>query len=215
MRNGFVFYESFHTAISYLPPDDQLRMFHAIVAYGIHQQAPDLPTHLLPIWALIVPQIDANQERYLNGKKGGRKPVVSKPETSGYEPNNQWLETEKPKEKEKEKEKEKDKVKEKGMVIEFPDFKTELLADEMFCETFMMSKNCDRKELEKQVNDFETDLKLKDLEHSTFSKYKRHFANWVAYKNITQKPHWSHTITSEERFYFDEHGTLPDGTMPY
>lgn len=141
--------------------------------------------------------------------------MVSKPETSGYEPNNQWLETEKPKEKEKEKENVKEKVKEKGMVIEFPDFKTELLADEIFCETFMMSKNCDRKELEKQVNDFETDLKLKDVEHSTFSKYKRHFANWVAYKNITQKPHWSHTISSEDRFYFDEHGTLPDGSLPY
>jgi hypothetical protein len=90
-----------------------------------------------------------------------------------------------------------------------------LLADEMFCETFMMSKNCDRKELEKQVNDFETDLTLKDVEHGTFSKYKRHFANWVAYKNITQKPHWSHTISSEDRFYFDEHGTLPDGSLPY
>jgi hypothetical protein len=141
--------------------------------------------------------------------------VVSKPETSGYEPNNQWLETEEPKEKEKEKENVKEKVKEKGMVIEFPDFKTELLADEMFCETFMMSKNCDRKELEKQVNDFEVDLTLKDVEHGTFSKYKRHFANWVAYKNITQKPHWSHTISSEDRFYFDEHGTLPDGSLPY
>jgi len=205
MRNGFVFYASFQAAINYLEASDQLTMYRAIIDYGLSQKEPTLPTHLLPIWSLIVPQIDANFERYENGKKGGRKPLVTKEKTSGSLVNNHWLPTPKPKEKDKEKD--------KGSVSD--NFKNELLADQVFVEKFMMVKNCEPSQVKKQVDEFETWLTVKNQTHATFAEYKNHFWNWVALRNVQQKPHWTHTVKSEDLRYFEQHGELPDGTTPY
>jgi len=132
MRDGFIFYRSFYEAIKELDFDEQLTLYEAIFEYQFNEYEPHLDGIKKSIWLLIKPQLDANNERYENGSKGGRprrerektpiekttgsktkKPLVIENEnhrflnskTNGYE-------IQKPKEKEKEKENVKEKEKE-------------------------------------------------------------------------------------------------------
>lgn len=121
MRDGFVFYRGFVKAIRKLKSDaDKLALYDAIADYALDGIEPseDSSELIAALMETIKPQIDANNIRYENGKKGGRpkketeKPVVFNSETSGFETENQWFPNSKPKEKEKEKAKPKAKPKE-------------------------------------------------------------------------------------------------------
>ena len=73
MRNSFVFYGSWWEAIKNLPRDVQGDVLTAIVEYGLSGETTE---QLKPITkamlAMVKPQIDANNKRFENGKKGGR-----------------------------------------------------------------------------------------------------------------------------------------------
>lgn len=105
IRDGFIFYRSFFEGIKELPRDIQGEVLTAIMEYGLNGETTE---NLKPVakamFALIKPQIDANNKKYENGNKGGRP----KKETEVKPNNNQSITKPKPKEKEKEKEKEKD-----------------------------------------------------------------------------------------------------------
>ena len=131
-RDGFVFYRSFAEALNSIgDPTIELHLYKAIVDYGLNGTKPNLSGVESAIFTLITPQIDANQRRYENGSKGGRKPKANQTETE-TEPKQNQGETKpkpnrtevEPKEKEKEKDKDKDKdkenVKEKEERITFP-----------------------------------------------------------------------------------------------
>jgi hypothetical protein len=109
-RDGFVFYKSFAEAIGDLQDDVKLECLNAIIDYGIYGIERELSGIPAIVFKLVKPQLDANNKRFSDGKKGGRPK-----KTDGLENKNQWFSDEKPKEKEKEKvkEKEKEKVKEK------------------------------------------------------------------------------------------------------
>lgn len=117
-RDGFVFYRSFAEAIEGLSDELRLKCFDALIAYGIHGTESDLEGIPNIIFTMAKPQIDANNKRFMDGKKGGRPK-----KTDGLENENQWFLENKPKEKDKEKEK--DKVKEK----EKEDINYQLIAD--------------------------------------------------------------------------------------
>lgn len=117
-RDGFVFYRSFAEAIEGLSDELRLKCFDALIAYGIHGIESDLEGIPNIIFTMAKPQIDANNKRFMDGKKGGRPK-----KTDGLENENQWFLENKPKEKDKEKEK--DKVKEK----EKEDINYQLIAD--------------------------------------------------------------------------------------
>lgn len=89
-RESFVFYGSWFEAISHLPRDIQGEVLTAIIEYGLNGATTD---NLKPIaramLTMIIPQIEANNKRYENGKKGGRPP---KDETE-EKPNNNQTET--------------------------------------------------------------------------------------------------------------------------
>jgi len=117
MREGFIFYRSFREAISDLQPEDQLKAYNAIFDYALDGIEPEVKGVASAIFKIAKPQIDANNQRYMNGKKGGRpkkhsdeenKPSENqnKPSENQNKPNDDFL---KPKEKEKEKDKDKDK----------------------------------------------------------------------------------------------------------
>ena len=53
-------------------PTIELNLYRAIVEYGLNGTRPNLSGVESAIFTLITPQIDANQRRYENGKKGGR-----------------------------------------------------------------------------------------------------------------------------------------------
>ena len=74
MRNSFVFYSSWWEAIKNLPRDVQGDVLTAIIEYGLYGETTE---QLKPITkamlAMAKSQIDINNQRFENGKKGGRK----------------------------------------------------------------------------------------------------------------------------------------------
>jgi hypothetical protein len=71
VRNSFVFYGSFFEAIKELEDKDKGIISYAIMQYGLTGETPNLRGYLKSMFLLIKPQIDANNERYENGCKGG------------------------------------------------------------------------------------------------------------------------------------------------
>ena len=72
MRDSFVFYKSFAKGIKCLSDADRLKIYDAIVSYALDGDALELDGVAECIFELIKPQIDANQKKYEDGKKGGR-----------------------------------------------------------------------------------------------------------------------------------------------
>ena len=74
MRDGIVFYKSFFESISELPEENALNIYNAIFKYAFFDEEPELLGIEKAIFTIIKPQIDANNKKYENGKKGGRPP---------------------------------------------------------------------------------------------------------------------------------------------
>lgn len=111
-REGFVFYRSFYDAICQLKrPGERWAAVDAIIRYALDGKSENLTGPAGMALAFAKPQIDANNRRYENGKKGGEygkmggRPRKENPtETAGKPQENP---TTTPKEKDKDKEKEK------------------------------------------------------------------------------------------------------------
>lgn len=98
MRNSFVFYGSWWEAIKNLQRDVQGDVLTAIIEYGLSGETTE---QLKPIakamLAMVKPQIDANNQRFENGKKGGRKKIEQNQVETNQEPNqNQNVTKQKP-----------------------------------------------------------------------------------------------------------------------
>lgn len=123
MRDSVLFYRSFWDAVRGLPPEQFKPAVAAIMEYGLNELAPETSGIEQTIYALVKPQIDANNRKYLNGTKGGRPKSTEQPrqnqDVTEQEPNqNQKITKPKPtynqtetKPEPKVKVKEKDKVK--------------------------------------------------------------------------------------------------------
>lgn len=94
MRNSFVFYGSWWEAIKNLPRDVQGDVLTAIIEYGLSRETTE---QLKPIakamLAMVKPQIDANNQRFENGKRGGRKKTEQIQTETKQEPKNNQTET--------------------------------------------------------------------------------------------------------------------------
>lgn len=91
MKDSFVFYKSFYDSIHRIK-DKELKadIFEAICELALYKNNIELSSDVgLMIMDLIKPQIEANNKRYEDGKKGGRpKKLTSgyiEEKTSGYE----------------------------------------------------------------------------------------------------------------------------------
>ena len=95
-RESFVFYGSFLDAMEELPNESQLKVFKAIAKFALKGVDPkDLKGGEKAIFLIAKPIILANNERYINGQKGGRPKTNSKinkknhrllnSKTNGYE----------------------------------------------------------------------------------------------------------------------------------
>ena len=80
-RDSFVFYRSFEECISELDPDVQIECYKAIVHYALDGIEPDADGVVMAMFRAFKPQIDANNKRYENGKRGGR-PKANQTETN-------------------------------------------------------------------------------------------------------------------------------------
>ena len=97
MRNSFVFYESWWEAIKNLPREIQGEVLTAIIEYGLTGETTEsLKPVTKALLTLVKPQIEANNQKFENGKRGGRKakaePDSGQTET-GKEPNANQEET--------------------------------------------------------------------------------------------------------------------------
>ena len=73
MKESFIFYASFYQAINELSDDsEKLAVYTAIAEYALTGKIPDLCGATMGFFVLIKPQLDANNQRYENGCKGGR-----------------------------------------------------------------------------------------------------------------------------------------------
>ena len=70
-RESFVFYRSFRDAFRALDKDVRLRMYEAIIDYGLDLIEPHFEGIEKVLWTLIRPQLEANNKRFENGCKGG------------------------------------------------------------------------------------------------------------------------------------------------
>lgn len=127
-RDGFIFYKSFYKAVKNLKAEDFKSAVMAILEYGlegIEAEDDDSIAHM--VFELVKPNIDANNQKYLNGKKGavygvkgGRPKIDENPKDENQNPTETPTEPqENPKEtpqaenetpKEKEEEEEKDNI---------------------------------------------------------------------------------------------------------
>ena len=115
MRDGFVFYRSFFESFEDLSKKDKLTLFDALCNYALNDIEPELSGTTAAIFKLLKPQVDANNRRYENGKKGGR-PKGNQTETKTKPNDNQTITKTEPKDKDKDKDKDKVKVKDKDKV---------------------------------------------------------------------------------------------------
>lgn len=79
MRDSFVFYRSFYTAIKRLSAEEQASTLRAIAEYALDEKEPDGDGIERTVFELVKPQIDANNKRYQNGTKGGRPKTEQEP----------------------------------------------------------------------------------------------------------------------------------------
>lgn len=86
-RESMVFYRGFAEGIAQLEKEDQLECLWAIINYGLYGTEPEEKGVAKAMFMLAKPQIDANNQRYKNGKKGGRPQTNEEPEGNHAEPN--------------------------------------------------------------------------------------------------------------------------------
>lgn len=96
-RESFVFYRSFYEGIKELPRDIQGEVLTAIMEYGLNGVTTENQKQITKaMFALIKPQLDANNQRFENGKNGGapkgnqnaRKQPKNNQETTKKQPKN-------------------------------------------------------------------------------------------------------------------------------
>ena len=98
MRDSFVFYRSFYDAIKELPRDVQGEIYTAIMEYSLYgKETENLKPIARSVFTLMKPQIDVNNKRFENGKKGGRPKSGNEPDGNQEEtkekPSNNQSET--------------------------------------------------------------------------------------------------------------------------
>lgn len=98
MRDSCVFYRSFLVSIRLLPKKNQLAFFNALFDYALDGTEPsNLPGGAMALFNALKPQIDANNRKFENGKKGGR-PKKNQDETKPKPNNNHRFSNQKPNE---------------------------------------------------------------------------------------------------------------------
>jgi len=78
-RDSFIFYRSFHEAITNLPDQDRLIIYEAIAEFSLNFKEPNLDGISKAIWCLIRPNLEANNKRFENGSKKKRSKTEAKP----------------------------------------------------------------------------------------------------------------------------------------
>lgn len=72
MIDKFTFYKNYYDILNYLPDNERLTLYDAILKYMFENQNPELNGLLKGIWVNIKMPLDTNKKNIINGKNGGR-----------------------------------------------------------------------------------------------------------------------------------------------
>lgn len=84
-KDSFIFYRSFYEASKDLKDKDRAKLYDAICEKSLNDKDIQLTGISNSMFTLIKPQIEANNKKYENGKKGGRPKNKNQNETLGFE----------------------------------------------------------------------------------------------------------------------------------
>ena len=82
-KESVLLYESFYLAMKECEDDIQIKVFHAVMEYGLYGKNTQLTGIAKSLFVIMKPLIDENVKNYNNAKKGGRKSKKDKSLTSG------------------------------------------------------------------------------------------------------------------------------------
>lgn len=156
-RESFVFYRSFYDAIIDLPKDIQIEVLTAIIEYALFGRLPrEQKPFAKAIFTLVRPNIDVNNIRYENGKKGGRKSRAKK-QTATAEP---------------------------AYTLTYEQEVEQMRSDEKWCKTICEDFNITAEEYEKRLSRFldrcNEDKTRKGKEHhDSFVDCQSHLRYWM------------------------------------
>ena len=88
MRDSFIFYRSFFEAAQTLGTRERLKLYDAVFEYALNDTEIELSGPSVGMFKLLKPQLDANNRRFENGRKGGR-PKANQTETKTKPKQNQ------------------------------------------------------------------------------------------------------------------------------
>jgi len=226
-RESFVFYRSFYEGIKELPRDIQGEVLTAIMEYGLNGVTTENQKPITKaMFALIKPQLDANNQRFENGrlgaehgKKGGR-PKKEKPQEN---PN---LTPKKPQENpnltpnvndnvnvndndDKDASAITDEKKyyssDNGVIKSISELKRDYLNDENLCNAIIKNlKVIDKNILSERLDAFNQHLELQGERLKEVRDYRSHFKNWLKKRQEVAKN--TPVTTAPKRIRFDENG---------
>ncbi len=182
-RDSFIFYKSFYEAIRELNDDIKLEVFIAITEYALYAKEPvALKPFTRGMFTIIKPNLDANINRYENGKKGGRRPKIS-PLPAPEKP-----------------------VEVPAVSSCFSSFENEaaqMKEDQAWGESVCMQFHIDKSDLHSRLDAFVTHCKVErgDELHPSMKEARRHFTSWMRKVfRITQQKNTEQTKPDDYTF---------------
>ena len=226
-RESFVFYRSFYEGIKELPRDIQGEVLTAIMEYGLNGVTTENQKPITKaMFALIKPQIDANNQRFENGrlgaehgKKGGR-PRKEKPqenpnltpkkpqENPNLTPNvnvNDNVNDNDDKDASAITDEKKYYSSDNGVIKSISELKRDYLNDENLCNAIIKNlKVVDKNMLSERLDAFNQHLELQGERLKEVRDYRTHFKNWLKKRQEVAKN--TPVTTAPKRIRFDENG---------
>ena len=226
-RESFVFYRSFYEGIKELPRDIQGEVLTAIMEYGLNGVTTENQKPITKaMFALIKPQLDANNQRFENGrlgaehgKKGGR-PRKEKPqenpdltpkkpqENPNLTPNvnvNDNVNDNDDKDASAITDEKKYYSSDNGVIKSISELKRDYLNDENLCNAIIKNlKVIDKNILSERLDAFNQHLELQGERLKEVRDYRSHFKNWLKKRQEVAKN--TPVTTAPKRIRFDENG---------
>ena len=228
-RESFVFYRSFYEGIKELPRDIQGEVLTAIMEYGLNGVTTENQKPITKaMFALIKPQLDANNQRFENGrlgaehgKKGGR-PKKEKPqenpnltpkkpqENPNLTPNvngndNVTVNDNDDKDASAITDEKKYYSSDNGVIKSISELKRDYLNDENLCNAIIKNlKVIDKNMISEQLEAFNQHLELQGERLKEVRDYRSHFKNWLKKRQEVAKN--TPVTTAPKRIRFDENG---------
>ena len=228
-RESFVFYRSFYEGIKELPRDIQGEVLTAIMEYGLNGVTTENQKPITKaMFALIKPQLDANNQRFENGKRGGRPKADCNQTETETKPNHNQTETKpKPNHNQTETKPEpnvNDNVNDNddkdasaitdekkyyssdnGVIKSISELKRDYLNDENLCNAIIKNlKVIDKNMISEQLEAFNQHLELQGERLKEVRDYRSHFKNWLKKRQEVAKN--TPVTTAPKRIRFDENG---------